>query len=255
MPFWYFGSKHALARHYPPPAFSPIIEPFAGAAGYSVYYAKMGQPVLLVDANPEVVALWHTLQSPDAIDYLDVCEKELYEGDGTITHPLVWGVGGDPFRVGGTATRTTRMMTDWPTQRRRIERVLPLIKDWTVRCDDYASIPNTRATWFIDPPYQTYFSRAGNRYTTKELDYTQLAAWCRARKGQVIVCEQNPASWLPFSALKNQNAYTGRTDRARRRTELVWTLTPGTSLGRAGATARETARKRRPRRSARWERP
>ena len=34
--FCYFGSKYRAAPHYPKPLYPHIIEPFAGAAGYSL---------------------------------------------------------------------------------------------------------------------------------------------------------------------------------------------------------------------------
>jgi hypothetical protein len=37
--FSYYGSKWLVARHYPPPLDgAPIIEPFAGAAGYAHWW-------------------------------------------------------------------------------------------------------------------------------------------------------------------------------------------------------------------------
>ena len=57
------------------------------------------------------------------------------------------------------------------------------------------------ATWFIDPPYQN----AGKHYRfgSSQLDYPALAAWCQTREGQVIVCEQGGATWLPFQVLSD----------------------------------------------------
>lgn len=58
------------------------------------------------------------------------------------------------------------------------------------------------ATWFIDPPYR---GRPGShyRYGSKLIDYTNLAAWCQMLPGQVIVCEQHGADWLPFERLSS----------------------------------------------------
>ena len=74
-----------------------------------------------------------------------------------------------------------------------------------VRLGDYRSAPDLEATWFVDPPYQpTRGMKTGQGLgyapgcTSRELDYGELAEWCRSRRGQVIVCEQEGADWLPF---------------------------------------------------------
>ena len=59
-------------------------------------------------------------------------------------------------------------------------------------------IENQEATWFIDPPYN---NAAGQRYRTRVSDYSKLGRWCRDRWGQVIVCENYGAEWLPFEPL------------------------------------------------------
>lgn len=53
-----------------------------------------------------------------------------------------------------------------------------------VACADYRQMPNVEATWYIDPPYD---NRAGSYYVHADVD-------C----GQVIVCENEGATWLPF---------------------------------------------------------
>ena len=63
--FSYFGSKYRMAKHYPEPAYDVIIEPFAGAAGYSLLYPT--KQVILYDNYEPVVRLW---------DYLIKVKKE-----------------------------------------------------------------------------------------------------------------------------------------------------------------------------------
>jgi hypothetical protein len=57
-------------------------------------------------------------------------------------------------------------------------------------------VPNQRATWIIDPPYQDQ----GKHYTcgSKYIDYNKLREWCDTRLGQVIVCESEGADWYDF---------------------------------------------------------
>lgn len=80
----------------------------------------------------------------------------------------------------------------------RIVKSAQTIKHWEVRNAPYWELPNVRATWFIDPPY---CGPAGRYYKYNEIDYEDLAEWCRTRKGQVIVCEGAGAHWLPFRSL------------------------------------------------------
>ncbi len=56
--FSFYGSKWRDApRHYP--AYSSIIEPFAGSAGYALRYADL--QVTLCDADPVIVGVWSYL--------------------------------------------------------------------------------------------------------------------------------------------------------------------------------------------------
>jgi hypothetical protein len=86
------------------------------------------------------------------------------------------------------------------------------IRDWTITNLDFFDLPDIQATWFVDSPYQ--FARM--LYPENEIDYDELAAWCCSRKGQVIVCEELGATWLPFKPLKEVWTQT------RRMTEAVW---------------------------------
>ena len=64
----------------------------------------------------------------------------------------------------------------------------------------YNDIDNQDATWFIDPPY----FNGGQHYpfSNKDLDFNELGNWCKERIGEVIVCENDNATWLPFEHLK-----------------------------------------------------
>jgi hypothetical protein len=71
------------------------------------------------------------------------------------------------------------------------------------------------ATWFVDPPYN---NAAGNGYKfgAKLLDFARLAEWCRALPGQVMVCENAGATWLPFRPLLRQHGQIHST------VEAIW---------------------------------
>ncbi|MGP8214417.1 MAG: hypothetical protein ACLQQ4_02520 [Bacteroidia bacterium] len=93
-----------------------------------------------------------------------------------------------PNWVSTTASRITQ-----------ITNLQPEIRHWNVVHGDYRNLPDIEATWFIDAPYQN----GGKYYRHNQIDYEELAKWCQSRKGQVIVCENTKATWLPFKPLKN----------------------------------------------------
>lgn len=209
MPFAYYGAKHALARHYPAPIYGTIIEPFAGSAAYSCYYAKDVDNVILWDKDPAVVALWERIQhiTEDELEAISVSVAT----DERTSDPLLGGLAGSTSLHATLSGRdrkiTPRMRKDWPSVRRRIERALPYVRNWTINQGDYTRIPNHESTWFIDPPYRTSSSGnavAGNAYRhgQQDIDYDHLGRWCQQRSGQVIVCEQQPADWLPFQPFR-----------------------------------------------------
>jgi site-specific DNA-adenine methylase len=80
---------------------------------------------------------------------------------------------------------------------------------------DYHDIPNQEATWFIDPPYQ---GNGGKYYKhgNQNFDYNELAEWSKQRQGQVIVCENSEANWLPFRPLKQLQGQRHKT------VEVIW---------------------------------
>lgn len=96
---------------------------------------------------------------------------------------------------------------------KKIAKKLPEIKHWQVRHGSYDALEDIEATWFIDPPYQ----HGGHYYRHSDIDYPALAEWVQSRRGQVIVCENNKADWLPFTPLKSQQGQRYKT------VESVWT--------------------------------
>lgn len=81
--------------------------------------------------------------------------------------------------------------------RARIAEQVDYIRHWTIYNKSYEEAEDTEATWFVDPPYS---GECGRIYPHNSLDYKNLANWCRARNGQVIVAEQSGATWLPFQS-------------------------------------------------------
>ena len=220
MPFAYYGAKHKLAPSYDLPLFDTIIEPFAGSAAYSCLYAAKSTKVILIEKDLRVVDLWHELQEMTCID-LDRIESQL--ADKRCTHPLIGGIAGSSTLSatlnGKDRAVTPRMKSNWPPVRRRIESNLDKIKSWQIIPGSYIDAPDIEATWLIDPPYQPFKTMAGAVYreSSENIDYKALGEWCSSRSGQIMVCEQQPAAWLPFTPHASQTNAIGD-----RRVEVLW---------------------------------
>jgi hypothetical protein len=229
--FSYFGSKWEPARRYPPPLHDTIIEPFAGAAGYSVRHHR--RRVILVDKDPRVVALWRYLIKVSARDILGL---PLLASDGRVSDlrvsdeaRLLIGYNVDRTRAGPADRFTTWSLRPsdshsvWgPTLKARLAAQVERIRHWKVIEGSYELAPNIRATWFVDPPY---IGALGNAYRCKgrDIDFTALGRWCRSRQGQTIVCEQAPAAWLPFRDLGAVKATTRKAGHPGVSAEVIWT--------------------------------
>jgi len=235
MPFYYYGAKHKLAAKYPRPQHDTIIEPFAGSAAYSVRWATDSTRVILYDLDPAVVQLWHQIQNMTKAD-LDTISRHVQNDQRTNMLILAGHAGSAAFKAianGKTSTITPRIRNRWEMAKQRIWRALPRIRNWEIVHGTYSDIPNINATWFIDPPYSVHdlgynniTSASGNgyRHGASGIDYTHLGDWCQTRLGQIIVCEQEPANWLPFTPFHKQiNAQNTM------RTEVIWTNTPTTN--------------------------
>lgn len=209
--FSYYGGKSKIAHRYPKPKFDHIIEPFAGGAGYSILYYE--RQVTLVERSRATAALWrYLLGTPlDTIlrDVPETVEKGQQTGEmvkqGSDPGLLVLLSASASVGECGTYGVKSRAVTGygrdhWPRMRRRLEFFLPKIQHWKLIFGDYTDAPDVEATWFCDPPYA---NRLGERYLhgPKDIDHQSLAKWCMQRKGQVIVCENAGATWLPFEPL------------------------------------------------------
>jgi hypothetical protein len=99
----------------------------------------------------------------------------------------------------------------------RIASQVESIRHWQVLEGDALNLePSFDATWFVDPPYN---NRAGSHYVHSRVDYAALGAWCQRAAGQVIVCENEGATWLPFRPFgRFKNNINGAGSR-----EVIWT--------------------------------
>lgn len=228
--FSYYGSKWLLAPKYPAPLYDAIVEPFAGSAGYSLRYPH--KRVVLIDKDENIVRTWEYLISASArdilnlpdidaittIDALHICEEaKLLIGwwlnAATVLpskSPSAWARSGKkPNCYWGNAIK------------QRIASQLSSIRHWTILHGSYVELSDPIAvTWFVDPPYQ----RMGYRYkqSSRKIDFNYLGNWCRTQKGQVIVCENEGAMWLPFDifSVKNQTAPKPQANKSKK--EVWW---------------------------------
>lgn len=212
--FPFYGSKWRSAPFYPAPAYSTIIEPFAGSAGYSLTYPTRN--IVLVDADPTIAALWRYLirVSPDEILRLpdiepgeDVHDRtHLPEARALIGFWINRGSSTPKRLRSAFSSRTDKAQLVWGGRaRERIAAQLPFIRHWRIIEGSYENVDAPPSTFFIDPPYLD----KGRYYRYRNIDYARLAMWCKERRGQVIVCENAGATWLPFEPLATIKATRG----------------------------------------------
>lgn len=204
--FPFYGSKWRDAKRYPRPNSGVVIEPFAGSAGYSTFYAP--ERVLLLDADPIIVSVWQYLirVTPSEIRALPDLAPGQSVDSFALPQEARWLIGfwlnrgsSQPKKTQTAfSARTERGQLVWGARaRERIATEIEGVRRWEVRQGSYESAPRIKATWFIDPPYV----EKGRYYRFRDVDYPALAQWSRGLAGQVVVCEQEGATWLPFRPL------------------------------------------------------
>lgn len=227
--FSYFGGKFMRAGHYPPPSHDIVVEPFAGAAGYSVRH-QLGKRAILIDASPFIAGVWRFLIASSSNDILSLPLMEPGQHvDGLpICQEARWLIGfwinqgsGVPKKTMGGRASNRQFGTWGEAPRERIARQVNLIRDWSIIEGDYREAPPIEATWFIDPPYSLH----PNHYAANLDSYADLARWSRQRQGQVMVCETEGAAWLPF-----QPVTTVVGSSHRKTTEVLWQSNAGQDL-------------------------
>jgi len=199
--FYYYGRKKKIIKYYPKPIHDFIIEPFAGAAAYAMeYYDKN---VFLFEINPKISGAWEFLIKANSSDILQLPllkdNQSLNDPEfNNLTDPEKYVIGLFLNPGSSTPKKSPGNYCAWTEEKRKelSEDVLK-VKHWTIINGDYRKASDITATWFIDPPY----FNGGKYYQFHNINYQELANWCLSRKGQVIVCENEGADWLPFKPL------------------------------------------------------
>lgn len=227
-PFWqYYGGKYRAAPRYPLPRYGAIVEPFAGAAGYSCRYPDLA--ITLVEQNPTIAETWRYLINASSdeirripeVTHVDDLPGWVSEGGRLIVGWWMNAATVSPGKQLSSGRKKLAVMgrrfEGWTdATRERIASQVSRIRHWKLVEGDYATTSNTRATWFIDPPYN---NKAGSYYKYSDIDYAALGEWCRSRQGQTIVCENVGATWLPFRPFMNAKAGPAK----RVSAEAIWT--------------------------------
>jgi hypothetical protein len=225
--FSYYGAKWRIVPLYPTPAYGRIVEPFAGSAAYATTWHA--SDVTLIDSDEVICGVWDYLihVSADEVRSLPILAAGQSVADVQIPQEARWLIG---FWLNQGTTHPCLTPSKWvrdddsgragwsPAIRERVARQVDAIRHWRVIHGGYQDAPDVDATWMIDPPYQ---GPPGRHYRYHDIDYDELAAWCRSRPGQVIVCEQRGATWLPFRPLARAQA-GGGSGRSGWSDEVVW---------------------------------
>lgn len=211
--FKWFGSKWLSSKTLPKPQHELIIEPFAGSAGYSLRHPH--RDVLLYESDLHVWNLWEWL-----IGYAtesDIRSIPINVPEGTDIRSLQLSPGQSLLLK--TWQRTNNVGDCWtispwgnkPGQwtastRARVAEEVSAIKHWKLGGHDgMLAFSPSRATWFVDPPYEYNY-----QYRKSPIDYQVLASKLSVIKGQIVVCEAlcqktgREPQWLPFRFFGNR---------------------------------------------------
>lgn len=228
--FNYFGSKGGkLLDLYPKPLYDQIIEPFAGSARYALRYYE--RDVWINDLDPVIYEVWQWLLQATPRDIRSLPELRYHEKltDYTQLSDTERKVLGfcTNLNTAVPSNTVTEFASSNKLMRRFKQRALfycPRIRHWRLTNLSYAELPNLRATWYIDPPYQV--QGKSYKHGPEGIDFSHLAEWCKERRGQVMVCEGIGATWLPFRPLtppRKRERMRRHVDKTKPRyRELLW---------------------------------
>jgi hypothetical protein len=185
--------------------------------------------VKLYDADPTICAVWNYLirVSPKEVRRLPLAFGHVDELDLCSEARFLIG-----FWLNKATTSPSKSPSKWMRDyqsmqpgvywgekiRERIASQVDGIRHWKITQASYSEIPDQGATWFVDPPYE----QAGKAYRFHDIDYANLASWCRSRSGQVMACENAGATWLPFVPFRTIKGLEGKRG-GKKSVEVIWT--------------------------------
>jgi hypothetical protein len=194
------------------------VEPFCGAAQYSLFGDNWKKEVILYDKDPIIAGVWLYLIQANKHDILSLPDVTI--GDNLDNYKQLSAderslMGFYINTASAMPKKTVMKRSIWNRKKIAIADNLYKVAHWSIACKDYRDIPyNTKCTWFIDPPY--FDGGKYYRMNNSKINYWDLGEWCKSREGQVIVCENTKADWLPFKPLVEMNGQLHKT------MEAVW---------------------------------
>jgi hypothetical protein len=199
--FPYYGRKKQIIKYYPEPLNDIIIEPFTGAASYSLKYHN--KKVILCEINEIIYGIWKYLINSKKEDILrlplNINSEEFNKLKQEEKDLIGFFIRSCSARPNKTASLHKNFNMWNENNRLKLANNVEKIKHWKVYNCSYEDLHNkylkTKATWFIDPPYQ----HGGAYYKYSKIDYKKLKKWISQLVGQIIVCENDKANWLNFS--------------------------------------------------------
>lgn len=209
--FYYYGRKKQIAKHYPAPNYDTIIEPFAGAAAYSLFGTNWKKEIILIEKDEKVSQIWDWLINSATIEEINkLPDLKVGEKSSEFLH-IVHAATKMAFHF-KTIKVTPVLERNWEISRRVFAENLYKIKHWTIINGDFTDAPDIEATWFIDPPYKGD-AGMGYRFSSKLINYENLALWAKNRKGEVIFCEGKNGDYLPFKPLIDLKGVAGKVNK------------------------------------------
>jgi site-specific DNA-adenine methylase len=206
--FYYYGRKKQIAKHYPAPSYGSIVEPFAGAAAYSLFGDNWRRHVVLVEKDERVAQVWKWLiEDATAEEIKSLPNLKIGEKSSEFLH-IIHAATKMAFKY-RTIKVTPVLERNWEISKRMMAANLHKIKHWRLLCADYSLAPDIEATWFIDPPYKSA-PGMGYNHGSDSLDYPQLREWALKRRGELIFCEGQYGDYLPFKPLLRLPGVAGK---------------------------------------------
>lgn len=210
----YYGTKKRIAKHYPAPKHDIIIEPFCGAAQYSLYGDNWKKDVILNDKYTVIFDIWNYLiynaTEKDILSLPDMNPGDKVD-DFNLSDEEKYLIGFCINSGSSQPKKTVAKYNSWNKTKKDIAENLYKIKHWSITGVDYNQIENGIATWYIDPPYQFGGEWYHSSVKNKHLNYGDLKEYCLSREGHVIVCENSKANWMEFTPLVEMNGQLHKT--------------------------------------------